>query len=71
MGVNRNRSHDADSDEDGLSDGEEDQYGSDPLSEDSDGDTYWDAWEVTEDTDPTDPDSRIYTGYWPQPRQGR
>lgn len=54
-----------DSDEDGLSDAEEDQIGTDPLDKDSDDDNYWDGWEVLEGSDPLDFESRIYTGFWP------
>jgi len=55
----------ADTDEDGLTDEEEAELGTDPTKKDTDGDQYWDSWEVTEGTDPLDPESRIYTGYWP------
>ena len=54
-----------DSDEDGLSDAEEAELGTDPNDKDSDDDNYWDSWEVLEGTDPLDLDSRIYTGWWP------
>jgi len=54
-----------DSDEDGLSDEEEAVLGTDPFKKDTDGDNYWDPWEIDEGTDPLDYDSRIYTGSWP------
>ena len=56
---------DPDSDEDGLSDAEEAELGTDPNLKDTDSDNYWDSWEVTEGTDPLDPASRIYQGSWP------
>lgn len=54
-----------DSDEDGLTDDEEADLGTDPLKKDTDGDNYWDPWELIEGTDPVDYDSRIYRGFWP------
>ncbi|WP_106395867.1 TlpA family protein disulfide reductase [Enhygromyxa salina] len=54
-----------DSDEDGLSDVEEEMLGTDPNSKDTDEDNYWDSWEVWEGTDPLDLNSRIYQGFWP------
>jgi len=46
---------DADTDDDGLSDGEEVlHYGTDPIKEDSDGDGYTDGDEVDASTDPLD-----------------
>jgi hypothetical protein len=54
-----------DSDQDGLTDEEEAEIGTDPLKKDTDADNYWDLWEINEGTDPLDVDSRIYTGYWP------
>jgi hypothetical protein len=54
-----------DSDQDGLTDEEEAEIGTDPNLKDTDADNYWDPWEITEGTDPLDPGSRIYTGYWP------
>ena len=56
---------DPDSDEDGLTDAEEAELGTDPNNKDTDGDNYWDSWEVIEGTDPLDSSSRIYQGYWP------
>lgn len=56
---------DLDSDEDGLTDVEEAELGTDPNKKDTDADNYWDSWEVIEGTDPLDVGSRIYTGYWP------
>lgn len=46
-----------DSDEDGLSDAQEELYGLDPKSEDSDGDGLADADELRQGTDPLNPDS--------------
>ncbi len=47
----------ADSDGDGLEDGEEvETYGTDPLSCDTDGDGMDDGWEVLNSTDPLDPE---------------
>lgn len=54
-----------DSDQDGLSDDEEAELGTDPLLKDTDADNYWDSWELIEGTDPLDIDSRIYTSWWP------
>jgi hypothetical protein len=54
-----------DTDEDGLTDEEEAEIGTDPNRKDTDADNYWDSWELIEGTDPLDPGSRIYTGYWP------
>jgi hypothetical protein len=54
-----------DDDEDGLTNDEEAELGTDPNKKDTDGDNYWDSWEITEGTDPLDYDSRIYTGFWP------
>jgi hypothetical protein len=54
-----------DSDEDGLTDAEEAELGTDPNRKDTDGDNYWDSWELLEDTDPLDVGSRIYAGFWP------
>lgn len=49
---------DADDDNDGLTDADEDVYGSDPLNPDSDGDGLLDGVEVnTHETDPTNIDS--------------
>ncbi len=49
---------DADSDDDGLTDGDEvHEYGSDPLDQDSDDDGLDDAEEAALGTDPCDPDS--------------
>lgn len=50
--------NEADSDDDGLSDGEEIMlHGTDPLDADSDDDTYLDGEEIDAGSDPTDPDS--------------
>ena len=46
----------SDSDNDGLSDSAERQYGSDPLLADSDGDGFSDGEEVTAGSSPTDSD---------------
>jgi hypothetical protein len=54
-----------DSDQDGLTDEEEAELGTNPNLKDTDADNYWDSWEVIEGTDPLDAGSRIYTGYWP------
>jgi len=54
-----------DSDEDGLTDAEEEVIGTDPNDKDTDDDGYWDSWEVDEGTDPLDYESRIYQGLWP------
>ncbi|PRQ06830.1 TlpA family protein disulfide reductase [Enhygromyxa salina] len=54
-----------DDDEDGLTNEEEAELGTDPKKKDTDGDNYWDPWELAEGTDPLDYDSRIYTGFWP------
>lgn len=54
-----------DTDEDGLTDIEEAEIGTDPNVKDTDDDGYWDSWEVWEGTDPLDPASKIYTGDWP------
>jgi hypothetical protein len=54
-----------DDDEDGLTNNEEAELGTDPLKKDTDGDNYWDLWELDQGTDPLDYESRIYTGFWP------
>ena len=46
---------DPDTDQDGLSDREEEIYGTDPERADSDGDGYSDGQEVASGTDPSDP----------------
>lgn len=46
---------DPDTDQDGLSDREEEIYGTDPNRADSDGDGYGDGQEVASGTDPSDP----------------
>ena len=56
---------DDDADDDGLTDAEEAELGTDPNNKDTDGDTYWDSWEVIEGTDPLDFENRIYQGFWP------
>ena len=58
----------ADDDGDGLTNGEEAEYGTDPLDPDSDDDTYLDYDEIVENRDPLDPEDRIYIGYWPYNR---
>jgi len=56
----------ADTDGDGLLDGEEvNDLGTDPLSTDSDGDGYHDNDELDQGSDPTDSASMIYSGGWP------
>lgn len=55
----------ADSDADGLSDGDErDEHGTDPLAADSDGDGASDGEEVLGNTDPTDATDKPYIGGW-------
>ena len=54
-----------DTDNDGLTDSQEAELGTDPNNPDSDGDGYLDAHENTEGTDPLDAESRIYIGNWP------
>jgi hypothetical protein len=54
-----------DRDADGVANGDEPTWGTDPDDADSDDDTYLDGWEILEGTDPTDRESRIYVGYWP------
>jgi hypothetical protein len=54
-----------DTDQDGLTDEEEAELGTDPNLKDTDADNYWDSWEIIEGTDPLDLASRIYTGFWP------
>lgn len=56
---------DPDTDEDGLTDLEEAELGTDPTKKDTDGDNYWDSWELLEGTNPLDIESRIYQGWWP------
>lgn len=56
----------ADSDGDGLLDGDEvDSYGTDPAVADSDGDGYPDGFEIERASDPLDPTSLAYKGGWP------
>ncbi len=45
---------DKDSDQDGLSDGEEIRYMTDPLNPDTDGDGYLDGYEISKGRDPLD-----------------
>jgi thiol-disulfide isomerase/thioredoxin len=54
-----------DDDGDGLTNGEEQELGTDPDAVDSDGDGYSDFDEVETGHDPTDSDDGIYTGGWP------
>jgi len=54
-----------DSDQDGLTDDEEAELGTDPYLKDTDADSYWDSWELDEGTDPLDVNNRIYKAYWP------
>ncbi|WP_146658616.1 TlpA family protein disulfide reductase [Enhygromyxa salina] len=56
---------DPDSDQDGLTDAQEAELGTDPNKKDTDADNYWDSWELLEGTDPLDKASRIYQGFWP------
>ncbi len=55
----------ADDDGDGLTNGEEDELGTDRDAIDSDGDGYSDFDEVQTDHDPLDSEDMIYTGGWP------
>jgi len=55
----------ADEDDDGLSDAEEAELGTDPQVADTDGDGYRDYDEVLEGSDPLDDTSWIYLGHWP------
>ena len=52
----------ADTDGDGLDDGQELAIGTDPLSADTDGDGFMDGWEVCFGTDPFDPGEPIPEG---------
>ena len=54
-----------DRDGDGLTDGEEEDLGTDPDAVDTDGDGYSDAAEVEMGSDPNDAASVIYQGGWP------
>ena len=54
-----------DSDGDGLSDGEEDDLGTDPYDDDTDNDGYEDGEEVDANTDPTDSSDHPYSAGWP------
>ncbi len=53
-----------DSDGDGLTDREEAEAGTDPMSEDTDWDGFSDAEELAENTDPTDANDMPYAGGW-------
>lgn len=53
-----------DEDEDGLSNAEEADLGTDPLTADSDGDGYDDAAELAEYTDPLNKDDKPYQAGW-------
>ncbi len=55
----------ADTDGDGLDDGDEVDAGSDLTGVDSDGDGYTDRDEVFEGHDPADADGRLYAAGWP------
>lgn len=56
----------ADTDSDGLTDGQEvNEVGSDPTDADTDDDGYLDGWEIDAGTDPLDDTSVIYQGGWP------
>ena len=59
----------ADSDDDGLTDLEERQGGTDPQRADTDGDGYGDGDERHAGSDPLDPNSVIYIGGWPYNRR--
>lgn len=54
-----------DDDRDGLTNGEEDELGTDPDAADTDGDGYEDGEEVDGNTDPTDRQDHPYLGGWP------
>ena len=54
-----------DDDDDGLTNAEESELGTDPSNVDSDGDGYRDGDEVNEGSDPTDSSSLIFVGGWP------
>ncbi|MCO4769473.1 MAG: hypothetical protein KDA24_05535 [Deltaproteobacteria bacterium] len=54
-----------DTDEDGLTDAEEDDLGTDPDDPDTDGDGYDDGDEVANDSDPTDNEDGIFRGGYP------
>ena len=56
---------DADDDHDGLTNGEEEDLGTDPNSADTDGDGYDDGDEVDRYTDPLSRDDHPYTGGYP------
>jgi len=56
----------ADSDGDGLNDGDEaEKYMTDPTKADSDGDGYGDGDEIAQGVSPIDADEKIYEGGWP------
>jgi len=54
-----------DTDGDGLTDVEEEEMGTDPLSTDTDEDGWTDGVEDNSHTDPTDPEDHPYEGGWP------
>ncbi|MEO1201068.1 MAG: hypothetical protein AAFX10_00075 [Pseudomonadota bacterium] len=57
--------NDSDTDDDGLTDGEEvNTYGTDPLNEDTDGDGGTDGEEVAAGSDPLDPEVRVPLPLW-------
>jgi hypothetical protein len=55
--VGRTALDDPDTDNDGLTDAEEEYHGTDPFDPDSDGDGFTDAKEIAEGSDPLDSDS--------------
>ncbi len=64
-GVVADGASNADSDNDGLSDAEEEEIGTDPENPDTDGDGFEDGEEVDGNTDPLDRKDRPYVGGWP------
>ncbi len=55
----------ADNDGDGLDNGEEEEWGTDPNDDDTDNDGYEDGEEVEANTDPTDSSDHPYSAGWP------
>ena len=65
LNIGDDESFDVDSDNDGLTDREEAELGSDPANADSDSDGFADGEEADWYTDPTDPNDHPYEGGWP------
>ncbi|MDP6931403.1 MAG: hypothetical protein QGG40_00740 [Myxococcota bacterium] len=61
-GEGRKKNQDVDTDGDGLTDAEEEEWGTDPAVEDSDGDGFSDGDEVDAGTNPTFEYSHVYEG---------